>query len=357
MQTTMEVAKDVVEHGKVVVRQSLDWFHAATMPVKVAVGTAGFLAASYGVYCVWFYGGTRRVKSRVSLKGKTVIITGANAGIGRETAVDLASRGARVIMGCRNPLKAQAALAEVRKRSNNNDVIFKQVDVSDLKSVRNFAEEILREEERLDILINNAGIGWTKYSMTPEGFDMVMGTNHVGHFVLTMTLIDLIKNSAPSRIINVSSLAHQFAEKVDYANKSGEGVSEYDFYNRSKLANILFAKELARRLEGTGVTAYSLHPGAVYSSLWGTMRESSGNKFLHYLFLPFLMFFFLGEKDGAQTTIYCAIDESITHLSGGYFANCSLAKESKLAKDEQMAKQLWDVSCEATGINPNVLPA
>ncbi|XP_054752915.1 retinol dehydrogenase 12-like [Lytechinus pictus] len=353
----MEIAKDLLEHGKVILRDSADWFHAASLPVQVAVGTVGFLAASYGLYCVWFYGGTRRVKSSVTLKGKTVIITGGNSGIGRETAVDLASRGARVILGCRNPTKAEAAVAEVRRRSNNQNVIFKLVDVSDLESVRNFAEEILREEKRLDILINNAGIGGTKYRTTPEGFDIVMATNHVGHFVLTLTLIDLIKKSAPSRIINVSSLLHSSISNIDYTNKSGKGVKKMEFYGRSKLANVHFARELARRLEGTGVTSYSLHPGAIYSNIWETSWGSSGTKFLYYLFLPILTFCMLSEKDGAQTTIYCAIDESITHLSGGYFSNCRKAKESKLAKDDKLAKQLWDVSCEATGISPDILKA
>ncbi|XP_071506856.1 retinol dehydrogenase 11-like [Diadema antillarum] len=352
----MDLARDTLSYCSELVHQGTNWLLVAPLSVRIA----GFLVASYGAYWVWFFRGTRRVRSKVSLDGKTVIITGANAGIGRETAVDLASRGARVIMACRNPTKAQAALAEVRQRSGSDNVVFKQVDTSDLKSVRAFADQILKEEDRLDILINNAGIGGDRNSVQSEGFDIVMTTNHVGHFVLTMALIDLLKKSAPSRIISVSSLAHVFISDpamVDYSNKLAEGISVRYRYARSKLANVHFTKELARRLAGTNVTAYSLHPGTIFTNILKSTLTTVGKKIRYYLFTPLLWLFLLSEKDGAQTTIYCAIDESVTQHSGGYFANCQLAKESKLAKDMALAKQLWDVSCEATGIDPNKLSA
>ncbi|XP_071478758.1 retinol dehydrogenase 11-like [Diadema antillarum] len=350
----MEFVRAVFVFCKDLLQQEAEWFQAASLPVKIAVSGAGVLAATYGVWYAWFFGGTRRVKSSVRLDGKTVIITGANAGIGRETAVDLASRGARVIMACRNPTKAQAALAEVRQRSGSDNVVFKQVDTSDLKSVRAFADQILKEEDRLDILINNAGVVAAKEILTPEGFDMIMSTNHVGHFVLTMTLMDLLKKSAPSRILNVSSLSHAwYTDKpgMEFSNKSGKGLEGLQFYARSKLANVIFAKELARRLAGTGVTAYSLHPGAIFSSLWRTDEV-----WLHYFMRPLFWLCLLNEKDGAQTTVYCAIDDSVTQHNGEYFANCQLAKESmhEKANDVALTKQLWDVSCEAAGIDPNV---
>ncbi|XP_071478748.1 retinol dehydrogenase 11-like [Diadema antillarum] len=352
----MEAAKAVLVFCKDLLQQEAEWFQAASLPVKIAVSSAGVLAATYGAWYAWFFSGVRRVRSSVRLDGKTVIITGANAGIGRETAVDLASRGARVIMACRNPTKAQAALVEVRQRSGSDNVVFKQVDTSDLKSVRAFADQILKEEDRLDILINNAGIGLARKMLTPEGFDLVMATNHVGHFVLTMTLIDVLKKSAPSRIINVSSAAHKGYNTdqpgMEFSDKSGKGLDGFQFYLKSKLANVIFSKELGRRLAGTGVTAYSLHPGAIFTSIWPTLTDKP---WLYHFLRPFLWLCLLTEKDGAQTTIYCAIDESVTQHSGGYFANCQLAKESKLANDMALTKQLWDVSCEATGIDPNVL--
>ncbi|XP_072178914.1 retinol dehydrogenase 11-like [Diadema setosum] len=349
----MEAAKAVLVFCKDLLQQEAEWFQAASLPVKIALSSAGVLTATYGVYYAWFFSGVRRVRSSVRLDGKTVIITGANAGIGRETAVDLATRGARVIMACRNPTKAQAALAEVRQRSGSDNVVFKQVDTSDLKSVRAFADQILKEEDRLDILINNAGIGGARMMLTPEGFELVMATNHVGHFLLTMTLTDLLKKSAPSRIINVSSLAHTWYTDqpgMEFSNKSGAGLDGIQFYIRSKLANVIFSKELGRRLVGTGVSAYSLHPGAIYTSIWPTDKL-----WLYYFLRPLLWLCLLSEKDGAQTTIHCAVDESVTQHSGGYFSNCQLAKESEFANDMALTKQLWDVSCEATGIDPNVL--
>ncbi|XP_072178311.1 retinol dehydrogenase 11-like [Diadema setosum] len=194
-------------------------------------------------------------------------------------------------------------------------------------------------------------------SVSPEGFDIVMATNHVGHFVLTMTLMDLLKKSAPSRIINVSSVAHSFISDpaiVDYSKKASEGLNGFQRYAKSKLANLHFAKELARHLAGTNVSAYSLHPGTIYTNVVQTSINSMGKKIF---ILPIIWLFLLSEKDGAQTTIFCAIDESVTQHSGGYFANCQLGKESKLAKDMTLAKQLWDVSCEATGIDPSKLSA
>ncbi|XP_041453521.1 retinol dehydrogenase 12-like [Lytechinus variegatus] len=359
----MELAEDC---GTLFLLQSFEWLRCFSLYVALGSLVVTVLT-SYAAYCYFHRGitirwhpGTRRVNSRINLRGKTVLITGANAGIGRETAIDLASRGARVIMGCRNPTKAKVAIADVRKRSSNENVIFKQIDLSDLNSVKKCAEKILKEEERLDVLINNAGlVSFSDRGLTPEGYDITMATNHVGHFVLTLALINIIKKSAPSRVINVSSFGHLRIKQIDYTNISGKGVSGFNRYKQSKLANIHFTKVLARRLSGTGVTAYSVNPGTVYTNIWESSRVSLKPGLFRYILslaMPLLRLFLLNEKDGAQTTIYCAVDESIAHLSGGYFTNCSLGKESKLAEDEQVAKQLWDITCKATGVDPNILP-
>nr|XP_054757897.1 retinol dehydrogenase 11-like [Lytechinus pictus] len=363
----MELVED---YGTMFLQQSLEWLNNSSLSVKVALGILPSIVftvfTSHAVYRYFNRGltlrwhpGTRRVNSRISLRGKTVLITGANAGIGRETAIDLARRGARVIMGCRNPTKAKVAVADVRKRSSNENVIFKQIDLSDLNSVKKCADEILKGEERLDVLINNAGlVNFSDRGLTPEGYDTTMATNHVGHFVLTLALIELIKKSAPSRIINVTSYGHVNIKQIDYTNISGKGVYGLNRYLESKVANIHFTNVLARRLSGTGVTAYSVNPGIVYTNIWESSRVTVRSGILRFLYLvgmP-LLIFLRNEKDGAQTTIYCAIDESITQLSGGYFTNCSLGKESKLAEDEQVAKQLWDITCKATGVDPDILP-
>ena len=174
------------------------------MAAQVAIGVAAFAVLYAGKR--YFQGG--RCHSTKSLKGKTVVITGANTGIGKETAVDLAKRGARIIIGCRNMEKGKEALKEIQERSGSTDVFLEKLDLASLDSVRKFADNILKNERRLDILINNAGVAGCPHQKTEDGFEMQFGTNHLGHFLLTMLLLDRLERSAPSRIINVSSNRH-----------------------------------------------------------------------------------------------------------------------------------------------------
>jgi retinol dehydrogenase 12 len=209
----------------------------------------------------------RQFKSDVRIDGKVVIITGSNTGIGQETAIDLARRGGKIYTACRDVEKSLEALQEIKMKSGNNNVHFLQLDLASMESVREFCENFKQLESKLDILINNAGVMMCPKMMTKDGFELHFGTNHIGHFLLTNMLLDLIKVAAPSRIVVVSSLAHIFGriKKNDLNNKN--------FYNRwlvyssSKLANILFANELSRRLKGSGVVCNSLHPGMVHSNL------------------------------------------------------------------------------------------
>ncbi|XP_048828541.1 retinol dehydrogenase 13 isoform X3 [Brienomyrus brachyistius] len=196
---------------------------------------------------IWLAGGV--CHSRVRLEGKTVLITGANTGIGKETAVDLARRGARVIIACRDLSRANKAAADIRQRSGNGNVVVKPLDLASLQSVRQLAKDIQENEGRLDILINNAGIMMCPKWKTEDGFEMQFGVNHLGHFLLTNCLLDLLKKSAPSRIVNVSSLAHEKGQiHFDDINLD----NDYDplkSYRQSKLANVLFSRELAARLK------------------------------------------------------------------------------------------------------------
>ena len=207
-------------------------------------------------------------KSKEKMNEKTVIITGANTGIGKETAMDLATRGARVIIACRDEGKAQAALKDIKERSGSNSVVFKKLDLASLASVRKFASEILQEEDRLDVLVNNAGVMWTPHLLTEDGFELQFGVNHLGHFLLTMLLLDRIKETPNSRIVNVSSHGH-YGGSLDFDDMMWEKKPySWSFaYFRSKLANVMFTSELARRLAGTGVTVYSLHPGSISTEL------------------------------------------------------------------------------------------
>ena len=213
----------------------------------------------------WIAGGVCRSQAR--LDGKTVIITGANTGIGLETAVDLAKRNGRMILACRSVERGEKAAVEVRKRSGNDNVVFRQLDLASLDSVRKFSGKILEEEPRIDILINNAGVLCRSRSLTQDGFEMQFGVNHLGHFLLTNLLLDRIKEAPSARIVNISSITHAFGN-IDFDNLNSErAFSRLGAYGTSKLANILFSRSLAKHLKGTNVTVNSLHPGTINSKL------------------------------------------------------------------------------------------
>lgn len=287
-----------------------------------------------------------RCLSNRHIKGKTVVITGGNTGIGKETAMDLATRGAKVIIGCRNLEKGQAAVQEIQTRSGNEKVFVEKLDLSSLASVRQFADGILKNEPRLDILINNAGVMGCPYQMTEDGLEMQFGVNHIGHFLLTLLLLDLMKQSGPSRIINVSSLAHRFGTGViNFDDINAE--KDYDpfaAYQQSKLANILFTRELSVHLEDTNVTVNALHPGLVNTDI---QRHSfiSG-----LVFFPLRWYFFKTAEQGAQTTIHCAVSEEMEGVSGKYLADCAFRDPSIGAQDDEAARKLWDISMELVGL-------
>ena len=206
--------------------------------------------------------------SKALLGGKTVIITGANTGIGKETAIDLAKRNARVILACRSEDKGKKAEVDVRRESGNSNVHFRKLDLASFDSVRRFAKEVLSEESRLDILINNAGVMYCSFQKTEDGFETQFGVNHLGHFLLTNLLLDKIKQAPESRIVVVSSLGHTLASKLDLDTINSEAhYSPYVAYHKSKLANVLFAKALAKRLADTNVAVNCLHPGLVNTEL------------------------------------------------------------------------------------------
>ncbi|XP_047424819.1 retinol dehydrogenase 12, like [Mugil cephalus] len=278
------------------------------------------------------------------LDDKTVVITGANTGIGKEAAIDLAKRGAKVIIACRDMEKAQAAVTEIIERSGSNSVVCMKLDLSDTKSIREFAEAINKDEPKLNILINNAGVMVCPYGKTADGFEMQIGVNHIGHFLLTHLLIDLIKRSAPARIVNVSSMAHSWGSINLEDINSEKSYDKSKAYAQSKLANVLFTRSLAKRLEGTGVTAYSLHPGVVQTDLW---RHLSGpQQFVMKMVSPFTK----NSVQGAQTTIYCAVEPSLEKESGGYYSDCAPANCSAAGKDDVLAQKLWELSCQMLSI-------
>ena len=221
-----------------------------------------------GLYLLrkWAAGGVCR--SQAKLDGKTVIITGANTGIGLETAVDLAKRNARVILACRSVERGETAAVEVRKRSDNDNVVFVQLDLASLDSVRKFAAKILEEEPRIDILINNAGVFNPTYKKSADGFELTFAVNHLGHFLLTNLLLDRIKEAPSARIVNVSARAYE-GGRIDFDDLNSErSYSSFKAYSRSKMANILFTRRLSKELQGTGGIVNALHPGGIYTDIF-----------------------------------------------------------------------------------------
>lgn len=266
------------------------------------------------------------------LHGKTFLVTGANTGIGKETVRGLAGRGARVVLAGRSEEKTRAAIREVVADTGNNDLDFLPLDLGDLASVRTAAETFLASGERLDVLVNNAGLAG-KRGLTASGFELAFGTNHVGPFLFTELLRDRIVETGPGRIVNVASTGHYRAPGIDWDAVRQPSVTRtaFDEYCVSKLANVLHARELGRRLEGTGVTTYSLHPGAIASDVW---RE-----------VPFgvrqvMKLFMKSTEQGAQTSLYCATSPEVAGHTGRYYDAQREKRPSGVVTDE-LAAELW----------------
>jgi len=287
-----------------------------------------------------------RCKSTTDLTGKTAIVTGSNAGIGYYTALDFAKRNCRVILACRNVKKAELAAEEIRTVSGNPNVLTMVLDTSRLHSVQEFAKEFLATENRLDILVNNAGIARFQ-GLSKEGLDQVMATNYFGHFLLTNLLLDCMKKTGSSRVVNVSSLIHAAVWSLDLKTLATPDESNFmkSTYGRSKLCNVLFTVELARRLQGTGVTTYSLHPGGVATKIRYSLPAP-------LLFLSNVFLYMMKSPDeGAQTSIYCSVEPGIEAHNGKYFSDCQLKEPSLLSKDAALAKKLWEATEHIVGMN------
>ncbi|KAL7844122.1 hypothetical protein SRHO_G00226610 [Serrasalmus rhombeus] len=278
----------------------------------------------------------------VKLTGKTAIVTGANTGIGKFIALDFARRGARVILACRSEARGTAALQDIRQRSGNQNVHLRLIDTSSLESVRKFAAQILQEEKELHILVNNAAASGLPRGITPDGLEVSFATNHIGPFLLTNLLLDLLKKSAPARIVNISSVNH-WRGKVDLSHFRGDNLTYRmdSVYNHTKLHNIIWTNELARRLQGTGVTANSLHPGVVMTEV---MRHY--NWLVRLIFNTIGIFFFKSSEEGAVSAIYCAVAEETEGITGKYFdSDCSLVLPAPEARDPAVAAKAFEY-CE-----------
>jgi NAD(P)-dependent dehydrogenase (short-subunit alcohol dehydrogenase family) len=277
-----------------------------------------------------------------SMEGKTVVITGGNSGVGKATAVALAAAGARTVVAARSEARGGQALADIRHASGSDLVDLVVFDLADLASIRDGADRILESCPEIHVLVNNAGLVLSERSETKDGFESTFGTNHLGPFYLTRLLNDRLIASAPARVVNVASTAHRSARHgVGFDDLQSERrYSAMNAYSRSKLANILFTNELARRLAGTGVTANSVHPGTVAS---GFARDHDATGFLAFgikVIKPFI----LTPEQGARTSVYVASSPELAGVTGQYFVRCRPKTPSSAARDEAAAALLWSIS-------------
>jgi len=268
------------------------------------------------------------------LRGRTFVITGANTGIGRATAAGLARRGATLVLAGRSAARTLPVVAALQAESGNHAISFSALSLDDLAQVRQSAAELLAKHPRIDVLLNNAGLAGAR-GQTKDGFEIAFGTNHLGPFLYTQLLLPALREAEQGRVVNVASRAHWDARAIDWdalrkPTRTRTGLREYAV---SKLANVLHARELGRREAGQSrVTAYALHPGVVASDAWRRVP---------WPLADFIKLFMISPEEGAKTSLYCATDASLATATGRYYKQCREATVSPLARDEELARELF----------------
>lgn len=281
------------------------------------------------------------------MSDKICLITGANSGIGKVTALELAKMGAHIIMVCRDQEKGEKAQREIKTESGNENVDLLLANLASLQEVRQLATRVKEQYTHLNVLINNAGAYFMRRTLSPDGFEMTLAINHLSAFLLTHELLDLLQQSMPSRIINVNSDAHYSARTFDVNDMQMEKqYRQFGFqaYARSKLANMFFTYELAERLVDTDITVNALHPGMVYTNIWSTSLP----KPLRFLGVLGKLFTIPAEE-GAQTSIYLASSPEVEKVSGKFFIKSAPVHSSRLSYDEQLRKQVWELTEKMVG--------
>ena len=284
--------------------------------------------------------------SAEAMRGRVVVITGASSGVGRATAHALARLGARLALVCRDRGRGEETLREVARASGNDEIGLFLADFASQQEIRRVASELLDRCPEIHVLVNNAGVFNLRRETTSDGIETVFAVNHLAYYLLTRLLLARLEASAAARIVNVASAAHRSA-RLDFGDLENErGYRAMSVYGQSKLANLLFTYELARRLEGTKVTANTLHPGAV-----GTGLGRNNGRFaivLSRLLRPLLR----TPERGAETSIYLAASPKVEGVNGKYFADCRETASSPASLDPADARRLWDVSARLTGLEP-----
>jgi len=278
----------------------------------------------------------------MSMEGKICMITGANSGIGKATAIGLAEMNATIVIVCRNKERGETALREIIEKTGNNNVDLFLCDLSSLHSIRNLASDFKKKYQNLHVLINNAGVMLSKRILSVDGFEMNFAVNYLAPFLLTHLLLDILKKSAPSRIINVASAAHKYGT-IDFEDLQGEHKKRrfMGLYGDTKLALILTSYEFSRRLEGTGVTLNIVHPGVVNTNL-GVDRSKPKKGIVRR--------FFKKPEKGAETSIYLASSPEVEGITGKYYVKKQQQTSSEESYDVTLAKKLWDITIEMVGL-------
>ncbi|MFP6664699.1 MAG: SDR family oxidoreductase [Deltaproteobacteria bacterium] len=291
-------------------------------------------------------------EKRWDVRGKRCLVTGGTSGIGEATAAGLLRAGAEVTLVVRSRVKAEATRESLQKKTGNAAIEIVLCDFASFASIRRATAEILDRYPRIDVLVNNAGIVNLKREETRDGIEATFGVNHLGYFLFTRQLLERLRESAPSRIVNVASHAHKFS-KIDFDDLQAEkNWGSMAAYGRSKGCNILFTRELARLLDGSGVTANALHPGGVSTGL-----GSNNQGLLASLIQPIAMLFMKSAAKGARTSIYLATSDEVSGKSGGYFANCREASSSPQTQDDALARRLWAISEELCALEATATSA
>lgn len=287
--------------------------------------------------------------SASDMSGKTCIVTGANSGIGLETAAALVGLGATVILACRDETKGADALRNIEARRGSGKSVVMKLDLASMRSIRDFAGEFQHRFNRIDVLVNNAGIMPGKRQVTADGFEMIFGVNHLGHYLLTRLLLDSLKRSAPARVVVVASTMHHRGN-LDFDDlQSEKRFGPMSVYSNSKLANVMFSHALARRLEGSGVTSNCLHPGVVRTNI---VRKQIADfpRILQPLGVP-VMFLMLSPEKGVRTSVYLASSPEVDGVSGRYFVKSRPAQTSERSHDRDAQEHLWEISARLTGLD------
>ena len=273
--------------------------------------------------------------------GKVVVVTGANTGIGKETAKALALRGAVTVLGCRDPVRAEAAVADIRASTGNDAVSAVQVDLADLHQVERCAAALADRYEKIDVLVNNAGGTWSARQLTPQGLEYTLTVNYLSHYLFTRLLLPRLVAAAPGRVINVSSVAHRFARGIHWSDPQYErGWRGLRAYNQSKLAQVLFTRELARRFAADGVIAHAAHPGVVRSRF----AQDGDTRGLDAIAVELVLLRSITPAQGAETSVFLATSPEAAETNGGYWVRCAPHRPSRAARSDRNARRLWELS-------------